>query len=286
MARPLRLEFADAVYHVFARGNAKQPIYLDDRDCHTFLSTLWQVCERLDWQVWAFCLLNNHYHLLVKTRAATLARGMRDLNGTYAQAFNRRHDRVGHLFQGRYASRLVDELPYVMQVARYIVLNPIEAKLCRSPEEWRWSSYRITAAGGDKPEGLVTDQVLGLFGDDLRTSTKAYVEFVAAGMVAADAAAGTPSIRFLGDDQFVRDMARRAGPISPEVPRPARPRISISGYREMSPTRDDAIRAAYASGDYSQAEIARHFGVHYSTVSRVIGNSSFRRTSIQDLTPQ
>ena len=102
MARPLRIQFAGAFYHVISRGNAKQAIFADDTDRLFFLANLMAVCERFDWWIWSYCLMGNHYHLLLETLTPISARGMRDVNGIYAQAFNRRHDRVGHLFQGRY----------------------------------------------------------------------------------------------------------------------------------------------------------------------------------------
>lgn len=142
MARPLRIEFPGAFHHVMARGNARQAIFRTTQDREEFLDVLKRVCARFDWRVWAYCLMDNHYHLLVETVEPTLSRGMREINGIYTQIFNRRHSRTGHVFQGRYKSLLIDEDAYLLEVSRYIVLNPVKAKICRGAADYRWSSYR------------------------------------------------------------------------------------------------------------------------------------------------
>jgi putative transposase len=138
MARPLRIEFAGALYHVTARGNAQQDICADDADRRQFLDLLGHTVHRHDWYCHAYCLMGNHYHLLVETSTPTLAKGMKFLNGTYTQHFNRRHLRVGHVFQGRYKAILVQKETYLLELARYIVLNPVRAQMVRSAKEWPW----------------------------------------------------------------------------------------------------------------------------------------------------
>ena len=125
MARPLRPEFPGAVYHLTSRGNARQPVFLDDADREAFLATLAEAAGRWGWLCHAHCLMTNHYHLLVETPRPTLARGMRDLNGVYTQRFNRRHGRPGHLFQGRYTAVLVERESHLLELCRYVVLNPV-----------------------------------------------------------------------------------------------------------------------------------------------------------------
>ena len=127
MTRPLRLEFPGALYHVTARGNARQGIYLDDQDRHLFLSVLSEVVGRFAWICHAYCLMDNHYHLLIETPQANLSLGMRQLNGVYTQRLNRRHARAGHVFQGRFKAILVERDAYLLKLARYIVLNPLRA---------------------------------------------------------------------------------------------------------------------------------------------------------------
>ena len=155
MARPLRIEFPGALYHVTSRGNARQDIALDDEDRAAFLAVLAEARERFAWLVHAYCLMGNHYHLMVETPEANLSRGMRQLIGVYTQRFNRRHGRVGHLFQGRYKAILVERESYLLELCRYVVLNPVRAGLVARVEDWRWSSYAETA-GRARPGGPVT----------------------------------------------------------------------------------------------------------------------------------
>ncbi len=140
MARPLRIEYPGAIYHITARGNARQAIYEDDTDKSAFLGTLQTVAERANWLCHAYCLMENHYHLLIETQDANLSEGMRALNGRYTQAFNRRHGRVGHLLQGRFKAILVERESYLLELCRYVVLNPVRAKMVRSTAHYRWSS--------------------------------------------------------------------------------------------------------------------------------------------------
>ena len=164
MARPLRLEFAGALYHVTSRGDRREDIYEDDEDRVAFLNVLASVARRFNWLVHAYCLMSNHYHLLIETPDGNLSQGMRQLNGVYTQYSNRRHRRVGHLFQGRYKAILVQKESYLLEVACYIVLNPVRAGMVRSAGDWPWSSYRATAGREAIPEWLTTDWVLSAFG--------------------------------------------------------------------------------------------------------------------------
>jgi REP element-mobilizing transposase RayT len=150
MARPLRIEYPGAVYHITSRGNEKKLIFKDERDREIFLDTLSQVDKRYNWLCHAYCLMNNHYHLIIETPDGNLSAGMRQLNGVYTQTFNRQHNRVGHLFQGRYKGILIQKDSHLLEVCRYVVLNPVRAKAVKKPEQWRWSSYQATA-GIEKP---------------------------------------------------------------------------------------------------------------------------------------
>src|SRR5450830_1282598 len=160
MSRPLRLAFAGALYHVYARGDRRQAIYCDETDRLVWLSTLDTICARFNFTVHSFCQMTNHYHLLVETGEANLSSGMRQLNGFYSQYFNRRHGLAGHVFQGRYNAVLVQKENYLLELARYIVLNPMRAGLVSTVDEWRWSSYPSTIGEESPPRWLHTGWLL------------------------------------------------------------------------------------------------------------------------------
>lgn len=180
VARPLRLRPAGGVFHITARGNRRQAIFEDDRDREQFLRLLADVVQRNGWQCHAFCLMPNHYHLLVETPEPNLSAGMHRLNGVYAQWFNRRHGVDGHLFQRRFHSVLVESTWHLLETSRYIVLNPVRAGLCRHPREWTWSSYRTMLGAGNRSESslLTVDWLLAQFGRTTSTARAAYRRFV------------------------------------------------------------------------------------------------------------
>ena len=267
MSRPLRIEFAGALYHVMARGDARAEIFRDDEDRQAFCAGLSRVCERFDWRLWAYCLMDNHYHLLIETLRPTLSRGMREVNGVYTQGFNRRHARVGHVLQGRYKAILVDKDSYLLELSRYIVLNPVRARMCETPADWPWSSYRAVMGKATAPDMLAVAETLELFSADRGVARRAFARFVAEG-----AGMSLPENKqqlFLGDDNFAERMAAHARAPSREVPRTQRAQKSLAQYERTSPDRDGAIRAAYASGNYTLKAIGEHFGLHYATVSRI-----------------
>jgi len=283
MARPLRIQFAGAVYHVMSRGVAKQRIYLDDDDRREFLRYLRRVSRRLRWQVWAYCLMPNHFHLLVETSEPNLAQGMHDVNSAYSVAFNARHDRVGHLFQGRYKALLVDKDRYLLQLSRYIVLNPVRAGLCAAPDGWPWSSHQALLGSPDPlMSRLETFRMLHLFGPTPEIARAKYREYVLAGMGAPLEISAGPNRSILGDEPFVQAAAPHLPGPAAEVCRADRLVRTLEDHERASASRDEAIRSAYASGAYSLKQIGQHFGLHYSTVSHI---AKAVRTSSQDLTP-
>jgi putative transposase len=291
MARQLRIQFPGALYHAYARGNARQPIFFDDHDRRLFLEELWRVCEHYDWVIWAYCLMRNHYHLLLETLKPTLSAGMRDLNGNVAQTVNRRHDRVGHLYQGRFKAKLVDDQAYLTRVSRYVVNNPVKDGLCASAADWRWSSYNDIAGRrrGAHPR-LMVKATLARFNADPEIARSAYERFIAA--ATDDYPAPNPdNPLIIGDDEFVQRVTAGRPQPSPEVPRPETVTTPLRVFRSRA-QKQAAIRDAFATRTYSQAEIARHFGVHYSTVSRILARGPLGRaraarvgTAIQDVTP-
>jgi hypothetical protein len=209
------------LYHALARGNEKSAIFLNDDDCGIFLELLNRVASRHRWRLWAYCLMPNHYHLLVETMEPTLARGMRDLNGSSA------------------------------------------------PDNWRWSSYRASMETAVDGPALAAAELLALFSSNRAEARRRYATFVASGVNLPAPAWTTACGTFLGDDDFVAAAVQQATTPSREVPRAHRAWRSLGHFERTLTSRNDAIRMAYASGTYTLAEIARHFGLHYATVSRI-----------------
>jgi len=214
MARPLRLDYPGALWHVTTRGNARQPIFLDDGDRRSFLTVLGRVAETFRWLVYAWVLMENHYHLVVETLEGTLSRGMRQLNGVYTQRFNTRHSRVGHLLQGRFKSILVEREAHLLELVRYVMLNPVRAGLVGHPRDHRWSSYRALIGSEPAPSWLGRSSLLAHFGDhDVRRAERQLAAYVLDGIDSAY----RPSEQvvgqvFLGDEAFVMREAARVTP--------------------------------------------------------------------------
>jgi len=279
MARPLRIEFPGAIYHVTSRGNAKQTIFIDDEDKERFFDMLSMVVERFNWRCHAYCLMENHYHLLIETLRANLSKGMRQLNGVYTQGFNQRYRRIGHLFQGRYKAILVEKDNHLLSLCRYVVLNPMRVGLVKRPEQWRWSSYKATIGLAKRPAFLTVDWILSQFDGRKRVSMEKYRRFVMEGV---DKESPWETLRgqiFWGTDEFIqqlRGLLDEKGNIE-EVPRlqryVARPLLSelFKGKKVKGRKAEDkAIYDAYVRYGYTMKEIAEHLGVHYATVSRAI----------------
>lgn len=274
MARPLRLEFAGALYHVTARGDGREDIYLADGDRRLFLDVLGSVWDRFNWTVHAYCLMTNHYHLLVETPDANLSKGMRQLNGVYTQRFNRTHDRTGHVFQGRYKAILVQKETYLLELARYLVLNPVRTRMVRKPQKWPWSSYRAMLGKQSAPEWLETRWILAAFGEREAEAVEGYVRFVAEGKGQPSPWEQLKHQVFLGSDAFVESMRCKVPGSRDlrEIPQTkARPTAKpLSYYARHHANRDRAIAAAYASGGYTMQDVGDFFGLHYSRVSKII----------------
>mgnify|MGYP005848743981 CR=1 FL=1 len=271
MARPLRIEFEGAVYHVTSRGNARSAIYLSDDDRGMFLDVLAHVVDRFGWVCHAYCLMSNHYHLMIETPQANLSRGMRQLNGIYTQRFNREQDRAGHLFQGRFKSIVVDKDAYLLELSRYIVRNPVAAGMVSDVADWPWSSYRATAGEVKEPPFLHVDWLLSQFGASKARARAAYGSFVHqdTGHGLWDQLNG-PDV--LGDDDFRGRLQPMAEDINGEIPKRKRVLRHLPLSELALPGRDrgDWMREAYTEHGYTMQEIAAHAGLHHSTVSRWI----------------
>lgn len=275
MARPLRIEFPGALYHVTARGNARQPIFLSKDDALRFLETLGDTALRLGWRFHAYCLMTNHYHLLVETEHANLSKGMCHLNGAYTQAFNRAHGRVGHLFQGRYKAILVEAEAYFLELARYVVLNPLRAGMCDKPGDWLWSSYAATVGKTAAPEWFDAVSVLARFSGNAELARRAYASFVAEGVGKASPWEQVRGQLLLGGEAFAQrflDKQGRLKSVSREVPRKQKAAIlpSLPQIAQSAADRDAAICEAWACGAFTQREIGDYFGLGYSRVSKIV----------------
>lgn len=272
MSRPLRLELAGGLYHVTSRGDRREDIYFGEADRLAWLEILGQVCRRFNWVCHAWCQMTNHYHVVVETVEGNLALGMRQLNGVYTQTINRSHRRVGHVFQGRYKGILVEKDSYLLELARYVVLNPVRAGMVREAAAWPWSSYNAMIGVDPAPAWLQTDWILGQFSPQHGRAIKRYIEFVNEG-------AGLPGVWeklrgqvYLGGDAFLKRMQKLTDKAAiGEIPRAQRRPLAkpLSHYRKL-PDAQKAMAAAYASGDYTMQAIAEAFDVHYATVSRAV----------------
>jgi putative transposase len=278
MSRPLRIGYPGALYHLTLRGNARGEIFLDNSDRELFLGVLGSVVERFGWRIYAYCLMGNHYHLLAETPQPNLSRGMHWLNGVYTQRFNRRHARVGHVFQGRFKAILVERDSYLLELARYIVLNPVRAGLASAPEGWRWSSYLATVGKQAAPRWLSANWILEQFGSSQTPARDRYRQFVAAGLDRAPPWCELRGQVLLGTEQFVQALAPKLAAVQDrtETPRsqrlahrPALASLLLSTDGVGRAQRDAAIRDAHIRHAYTLAEIARHVGLHYATVSRI-----------------
>lgn len=277
MVRPLRIEFPDALYHITSRGNARQDIFLSDHDRNIFLKTVGLVIERYNWICHAYCLMDNHYHLLVQTPNANLSKGMRQLNGVYTQKFNFIHKRIGHIFQGRFKAFLIEKEAYLLEVARYIVLNPVRAKVVISPKEWRWSSYRATIGKNKGPDWLATSFILQHFSKSREVAQKGYLRFVIDGLKAKSPFDNLEEGTILGYQQFIDQIRENGRPTEHlhEIKKSdrliGRPTLNDLFSKKILIDKvrlDDMIYVAHVKGGYTQKEIADHLGHHYTWVSK------------------
>ena len=249
MARPLRIEFSGALYHVTARGNAQENIYRTDDDRQQFLTLLQNTVKRYDWYCHAYCLMDNHYHLLIETNTPTLSKGMKYLNGSYTQYFNRQHQRVGHVYQGRFKALLVQKDAYLLELARYIVLNPVRAQMVRSAKQWQWSSYRAMAGYDESNACLATEWVLTVFSSTKNVAQQRYRDFVQAGKGQPSPWQQLKNQIYLGDDDFINDMQCKIDPEQSlkDIPKKQKqaPVKPLAYFAERYKTRNESMAHAY-----------------------------------------
>jgi putative transposase len=284
MSRPLRIEFPGAVYHVTSRGDRRETIYRDDEDRDTQLTVIAQAMARFDAQVLAYCLMGNHFHLVLYTRQANLSRLMRQVNGVYTQAFNRRHGLVGHLFQGRFKAILVDRDAYLLSLCRYVERNPVAAGIVSAPEDWPWSSCRAHLGQAATPPWLDSDGLHGyLMGvpvhnkADRRRAVRLYAKLVSQPRD-DDANFWSDALRhqiFLGDESFVERMQGHAEPghlLQKGIPKAQRQRpLTVQNcLTQCAGNLACALHMAYREGGVTMPALAQQAGLSVTHVSRLI----------------
>ena len=208
MSRPLRLELSGGLYHVTSRGDRREDIFLCDADRQRWLEILGKVCKRFNWICYSYCLMSNHYHVVVETVEGNLSKGMRQLNGVYTQHFNQTHQRVGHVFQGRYKGILVEKDSYLVELSRYVVLNPVRAQMVKDAREWPWSSYSAMTGKQNAPEWLETEWLLSQFSKQRKRAIAKYVDFVREAVGLPSLWAGLSGQIYLGGEVFVERMQK------------------------------------------------------------------------------
>ena len=293
MARPWRIEYEGALYHVFSRGNHQQDIFLIDEDRRSFLIALGKMSERFDVAIFCYVLMGNHYHLLLRTDRANLSKSMQWLGTTYTTRFNRRHSRNGHLFQGRYKSILVENDSYLLQLSYYIHRNPLRAGLVKRLIDYKWSSYPEYSYDRHRPEWLKTELILSQFdetdkhrsyrekvqeySDEKRRiwedvhhgliyGTQAFVERIKDTHLKAEPIPDIPEQKkILNDRKPVELLRRPAETLGCDLRMLKRTRrVSHSDKTN----RDLLIYLLWQTGRFSNAEIGEQFGLTYSSVTR------------------
>ncbi|MGH7395305.1 MAG: transposase, partial [Candidatus Methylomirabilales bacterium] len=280
------------MYHVTARGNERKAIVRDDRDRARFVDTLAAMVDLYRVRCHGWVLMTNHYHLLLETPSPNLSQALRYLNGVYTQAFNRRHRRVGHLFQGRFKAIVVEKDAYLLELCRYVVLNPVRAGVVPTPRAYPWSSYRATAGLTEGPAWLTVDWLWEQFGRTRRGAQEKYRQFVAEGIrQPARPWEQVVGQVYLGGAAFIRRVQRHGAPRGDEaeIPRAQRQPCWLSpeaalqrvaqGYgvrvadlvrptRRPSEARQVALYGLRRWAGEVLPAIARRMGLGYSAVSR------------------
>jgi putative transposase len=282
MARPLRIQYPGAVYHVTSRGNEKKAVYQDDQDRDAFLRTLEHVNKRYHWICHAYCLMDNHYHLVIETPDGNLSLGMRQLNGVYTQLFNKRRERSGHLFQGRYQAILIQKETHLLEVCRYVVLNPVRAGLKKQPGDWEWSSYRADAGEESAHRCLTKDWVLSQFGKTRREAEKEYRKFVQRG-IGESLWEEVKGQGILGERKFVEQLGEHLKKHKdiPDIPksqryanRPRLEQLFAQSVLQTKAKRNKKIVEAVEKCGYTQREVADHLGLYFTSISRIMKAAS------------
>ncbi len=281
MARPLRIEYPNALYHVTSRGNRQEAVFRDAIDRRMLLDIVSAALARFDAGMLAYCLMGNHYHFVMLTRQANLSRVMREINARYTAAFNTRHRCAGHLFQGRYKAIVVDRDAYLATVCRYVELNPVRAGLVSDVAQWPWSSFTAQVGQRTAPAWLLTSTLRTHFLQRLpRTAEEhgraalLYERFVREGIAEDLWRRHLRADIFLGDAAFVERVRQFATCAGPATTTPST--SALDATQALDGAREEAARRAWTEGGASMAEIAQQLGVSVATVSRLIARAEGR----------
>lgn len=280
MSRQLRIEYPGALYHVTARGNSKATIFINDDDRYKFLDTLENCTKAFNYICHAYCIMDNHYHLLVETPDANLSAGIHRLNSVYAQYFNKQYDRVGHVFQGRFKAILVQRDDYLLELCRYVVLNPVRAGIVKHPAEYQWSSLSSTIGNRKWWDSfLTTEWILFQFDNDLSLARRRYINFVMDGINTDSPMKDIKAGLILGDKSFLESLSKRISEYrdDTEIPRELRYacREDLSSLFKDLGSMNEEIRnktlfEAYSKHGYTQKELAQFLNKHIVTIGRII----------------
>lgn len=280
MSRQLRIEYPGALYHVTTRGNSKATIFINDNDRYKFLDTLESCTKAFNYICHAYCIMDNHYHLLIETPDANLSAGIHKLNSVYAQYFNKQYDHVGHVFQGRFKAILIQRDDYLLELCRYIVLNPIRAGIVNHPSEYQWSSFSSTIGNTKWYDSFLTPEwILSQFDSDFSLARRRYINFVIDGINTDSPMKNIKAGLILGDKSFIESLSKRINEYKDDTEIPREQRYTCrddltslfenlkSMTKEM---RNKTLFEAYSKHGYTQKELAKFLNKHVVTIGRII----------------
>jgi REP element-mobilizing transposase RayT len=296
MSRPWRIEYEGALYHLLSRGNERNAIFVNDKDRYIFLDVVAETAQRFDVDIFTYVLMDNHYHLLVRTNQANLKKAMHWFGTTYTQRFNRRHFRNGHLFQGRYKSIIVQNDAYLLQLSYYIHRNPVRAGIVRRLADYRWSSFKVYAYGQKGPEWLSTDLIFSQLGGDPDCHRRYREKVQEYALEEKHIFEDLHHSLILGSKQFVDDIRKKYLPAEPDLSLPQQMQVAktfdpgeylrkaqqmfgcdvehfvrakrLSGSDKA--IRDTLVYGIWRTGQLSNQQIGNLLGISYSGVSHAV----------------
>lgn len=270
MARPLRVEYAGALYYLSSAGNRGETVFRDSADGEAWTEILGRTCGRFGWKCLCYCLMSDRYHLVVETPRPNLSKAMRQLNGVFTQHSNRRHETAGHVFGGRYRSVVVQREKYLLPLIGHVFAFPLRAGFVRHPKQFKWSSCRYVYGKDRTPEHMD----LGWFEDGFSSDIAGFNGFLRENYP-RDVLGETKKQIYLGDEEFIESVQKRIGSAPADVPKTqvTKPVKSVLGsFMKDGADREEAVARTYLTGDYTLREISEAVSVHYSGVSKMVSD--------------